>query len=185
MLSTLILSTLLPHAPATARGSVKLASGRNAGNAVVWLDGAEKSAPLKSAMIDQKNRTFIPHISVVTVNTEINFPNHDTVFHNVFAAFDAKKFDLGMYPRGKTKIQKFSRPGLVALMCSIHSEMSAFVMVVDTPYYTVADRSGNFNISGIAPGSYKLRSWHESGEKSSEDVSISGDKTFAIKSSRK
>ena len=185
MISAFIFSILVPHATAMVKGTVQLTSGRKAGNAVVWLDGAEKSTPLKKAVIDQRNRTFIPHISVVTVNTEIDFPNNDTVFHNVFAAFDAKKFDLGMYPRGKTKVQKFSKPGLVALMCSIHSEMSAFVMVVDTPFYTVADRSGNFTISGVPPGSYKLRSWHESGEKSSEDVTISGDKTFTIKSSRK
>src|SRR5437879_5026545 len=90
-------------------GVVHLASGKNAGSAVVWLDGGTHSKPLSRAVVDQRDRKFIPHISVVTVGTEIQFPNNDTVFHNVFAEFDAKRFDLGMYPRGATKRVHFDK----------------------------------------------------------------------------
>lgn len=169
----------------TVSGSVKLGSGRSGGEAVVWLQGSERSKPLKRAVIDQRNRSFIPHVSVVTVGTEISFPNNDTVFHNVFAAFDAKKFDLGMYPRGKTKIQSFLKPGVVALMCSIHAEMSAYVMVVDTPYYGIADSQGNFRIEGVPAGDYELRCWHETGEISSQPLRVNGTSTVAIKTKRK
>ena len=172
-------------ADADIEGSVILSSGKTAAQAVVWLDGRAKSKPLAKAVVDQRNRSFIPHISVVTVGTEIQFPNSDTVFHNIFAAFDAKKFDLGMYPRGKTKFQTFTKPGLVALMCSIHAEMSAFVMVVDTPYYTIADSKGKFKLGDVAPGDYNLRCWHESGEKSSTPITITGNKQVDIKTKRK
>lgn len=166
-------------------GDVHLSRGIPGSSAVVFLEGAEKSKPMAKAVVDQKDRRFIPHISVVTVGTTIQFPNHDTVFHNVFAEFDAKKFDLGMYPRGSTKMQTFNKPGLVALLCSVHSEMSAYVMVVDTPYYAVADSSGHFSLSAVPLGEYTLRVWHESGEFESRKIQISGPQTLEVTTRRR
>lgn len=182
---TFLASIILGAGTVTVSGGVSLTSGKGAANAVVWLDGDVRSTPMKKAVVDQRNRSFIPHVSVVTVGTQIQFPNNDTVFHNVFAAFDAKKFDLGLYPRGKTKIQSFNKPGLVALMCSIHSEMSAFVMVVDTPYYTVSDSKGKFKITGVRPGAYMLRTWHETGQVAEQSVEVSGDQSFELKTAMK
>ena len=95
---------------------------------------------------------FLPHVSVVTAGTLVHFPNDDTVFHNVFAYFQAKKFDLGMYPRGATKSVTFDKPGLVVLLCNVHSDMSAYIMVVDTPYYAVTDKRGQYRHRGRATG---------------------------------
>ena len=156
-----------------ASGTIQLANGKGAKNAVIWLSGAEKSRPIKNAMVDQRDMMFIPHISVVTVGTTVKFPNNDTVYHNVFAEFDAKRFDLGMYARGSTKTIKFDKPGMVALMCSVHSEMGAYIMVVDTPYYTISDGSGRFRINGVPPGSYVLHVWHESGQTQKQDLTVS------------
>lgn len=155
-------------------GTVTLPDGRPAGGAVVYLKGSGASpAPLK-AVVDQRDKTFIPHVSVVPVGSTINFPNNDTVFHNVFAYFQAKKFDLGMYPRGKTKTVKFDKPGLVAVLCNVHSDMSAYIMVVDTNWYAVADRDGRFKVAGVADGEYTLHAWHESGVTAEPRVSCRG-----------
>ena len=154
-------------------GKIQLANGKPAKNAVLWLSGGEKGRPLKSAMVDQRDLMFVPHVSVITVGTTVRFPNNDTVYHNVFAEFDAKRFDLGMYARGSTKTIKFDKPGMVALMCSVHSEMGAYIMVVDTPYYTISDGSGRFRINGVPPGSYVLHVWHESGQTQKQDLTVS------------
>jgi hypothetical protein len=114
-------------------------------------------------MVDQRNKMFIPHVSVVTQGTTVQFPNDDTVFHNVFAYFQAKKFDLGMYPHGASKSVHFDKAGLVVLQCNIHSDMSAYIMVVDTPYYAVTDAQGRFHIANVPDGTYTLHAWHESG----------------------
>jgi plastocyanin len=160
---------------ADVTGNIQLANGSGAKNAVVWLSGAEKSKPMKNAMVDQRDMRFIPHVSVVTVGSTVRFPNDDTVYHNVFAEFDAKKFDLGMYPRGSTKTIKFDKPGMVALFCSVHSEMGAYIMVVDTPYYAVTDGAGHFRIKDVTPGDYVVHVWHESGQTTKKNVTI-GDK---------
>jgi plastocyanin len=144
-----LLATALVFAPADLSGVVTLSNGKPARQAVVYLEGAVKSKPLKKAVIDQRDRTFIPHVSVVTVGTKVDFPNNDVVFHNVFTEYHSEKFDFGMYARGKTKSQVFDRPGLAVLLCSIHPEMGAYVMCVDTPYYAITDSKGRFSIKDV------------------------------------
>lgn len=153
-------------------GQVSLAGRGGARQAVVSLEGGARSAPLARAVVDQRDKMFSPHVSVVTRGTTVQFPNNDTVFHNVFAYFQAKKFDLGMYPRGASKSVTFDRTGLVVLLCNVHSDMSAYIMVVDTPFYAVADKNGRFRIPNVPPGTYTLHAWHESGGSLTQTVTV-------------
>ncbi len=141
-------------------------------DAVVYLEGNTLSVPMAGAMVDQRDQTFLPHVSVVTRGTTVNFPNDDTVFHNVFAYFQAKKFDLGMYPRGTSKKVTFEKTGLVVILCNVHSDMSAYIMVVDTPYHAVTDHTGRFQLRNVPPGTYTLHVWHESGDTDTETVVV-------------
>lgn len=161
-------------------GRVLLPDGKPAKEAIVYLKGKSTSVPLHNASVDQRNKTFIPHVSVITQGTRVRFPNDDTVFHNVFAYYQAKKFDLGMYPRGASKTVTFDKPGLVALLCNVHSQMSAYIMVVDTPYYAVTDADGRFHIADVDAGSYELHGWHESGGEADESIAVSGDAHDAV-----
>ena len=145
-----VVGLLLVAASGATAGAVtgQVALGGKSGgcDAVVYLQGSVKSQPLAHATVDQRDKMFLPHVSVVTQGTTVHFPNDDTVFHNVFAYFQAKKFDLGMYPRGATKSVTFDKTGLVVLLCNIHSDMSAYILVVDTPYYAVTDQQGRYRI---------------------------------------
>lgn len=176
LLLVLVVCVLSVCAPPIARaasvtGQVTLPRGMARG-AVVYLDNGTHAAPMPHAVVDQRDKLFQPHVSVVTCGTTVRFPNNDTVFHNIFAYFQAKKFDLGMYPRGVTKTVTFDKPGLVVLLCSVHSYMSAYIMVVDTPYYAVADGGGRFTLRDVPPGTYTLHAWHESGAVLSRTVSV-------------
>lgn len=165
-------------------GKVTLSNGKPASSCVVFLEGQAHSKPMAHAVLDQRDRRFIPHVLVVTVGTEVAFPNNDTIFHNVFADYDAKRFNLGMYARGQTRHQTFGKPGLVALMCSVHPDMSAYIMVVDTPYHAVADAKGEFSISGVPAGNYKLRVWHESDQILSQSLHVDGDANLSLATHR-
>ena len=156
-------------------GRVTLPNGKPASQAIVIFQGDEKSKPLAKAVVDQRDRTFIPHVSVVTVGTKVEFPNNDIVFHNVFTEFHSTKFDLGMYPKGTSRSQVFNRTGLAVIMCSIHPEMSAYVMVVGTPYFAITDRNGKYEIHGLPAGHYKVDVWHESGAKASLPAETTAD----------
>jgi plastocyanin len=154
----------------TAAGSaVRTRRGQNA-DAVVWLTplgdrvepAAERSdAPAVHYQLLQQGKRFRPHILVVPAGAVVEFPNHDPFFHNVFSLFDGKRFDLGLYEAGSTKSVKFNLPGISYIFCNIHPEMSAVVVVTNTPYYALSDNSGNVVIKHVPPGRYELKVWHE------------------------
>jgi plastocyanin len=166
-------------------GSVKLANGQQAALAAVWLEGTERARALSKAVVDQRDRAFEPHVSIVPVGTTMVFPNNDTVTHNVFAEYNANQFNLGTYPRGKSKTAVFNQKGLVVLLCNLHAEMSAFVLVVDTPYYSVADSKGMFKIKDVPIGKYKLRGWHESGQTTEQEIEIRNGAAVTLTLARK
>jgi plastocyanin len=137
------------------------AGGHPVREAVVYVDELRTGPAERRARMDQKNRTFIPHVLAVQLGTRVDFPNSDTVFHNVFSFREGKRFDLGLYPVGKTRVVTFDRPGLVRIFCNIHSNMSAFIWVLENPYFTVTDGSGRFRIPNVPAGERIVRVWHE------------------------
>lgn len=157
---------------ANVEGQAMLPNRGMARDAVVYLEGEAKATPLSKAIVDQRDKMFAPHVSCVPRGTTMQFPNNDTVFHNVFAYFDASKFDLGMYPRGASKSIKLEKTGVVALLCNVHSDMSAYIVVVDTPFYAVTDKQGRFVLKDVPPGSYTLHVWHESGAKLTQSFAV-------------
>lgn len=134
--------------------------------AVIWLD-PEPGDPAPPVMphgrytLLQKNRTFIPHLQVIPVDSVVQFPNQDPFFHNVFSLFDGKRFDLGLYEAGSTKSVTFSRIGVSYIFCNIHPEMSAVIIALATPYYAIASSNGAFLLRSIVPGDYTLHVWIE------------------------
>jgi plastocyanin len=140
--------------------------GKPVADAVVWLDAPGAPRPVRGAepVLDQSNLQFSPHVLAVQVGTTVKFPNDDRVFHNVFSTHDATIFNLGLYPVGMVKEIPFDKPGLSRIFCSIHPQMAAYVMVVDTPYFAVSTASGTFEITGVPTGSYPYHAWRPGGQ---------------------
>jgi plastocyanin len=144
-------------------------SAAGASNVVVWLkrldDTGEPSRGTPPARqtprLTQHNKGFEPHTLVVEVGSEVQFPNKDPFFHNVFSLFDGKRFDLGLYEAGSSRTVRFERPGVSFLFCNIHPEMSAVVVAVDTPYFGVSERSGRVTILDVPDGRYRMQVWYE------------------------
>jgi hypothetical protein len=134
-------------------------------NVVVWLvplDSQPVLPPLRQApAITQRDKSFDPHLLVVPVGTVIQFPNKDPFFHNVFSLFDGKRFDLGLYEAGSSKPVHFDRAGVSFLFCNIHPEMSAVVVAVGSPYYSISDKEGHVTLPNVADGRYEVRVWFE------------------------
>jgi plastocyanin len=109
----------------------------------------------------QKNKSFDPHVLIVQTGSTVQFPNKDPFFHNVFSLFDGKRFDLGLYEGGSSNSMRFDRPGVSFLFCNIHPEMSAVIVVVDTPYYTLSDHAGRIVLNNLPAGRYLMHVWYE------------------------
>jgi hypothetical protein len=132
----------------------------------VWLtptNGVIRPGPplVQKRTLEQRDKRFIPHIMVVQVGTEVDFPNHDPFFHNVFSVYEGKPFDLGLYANGETRPVRFSRPGVSHIFCNIHPQMSAVIVTVETPYFAVSAPDGGYSIENVPAGTYQLHLWHE------------------------
>ncbi len=139
-----------------------------ANSTVVWLtplgpdaNGAG-SVPPMHAVLQQKNKTFEPHLLVVTKGSSVEFPNRDPWFHNVFSLFNGKRFDLGLYEAGTSRTVHFDREGISFIFCNIHPEMSAVIVVLASQYFAVPDKQGEFSIASVPSGRYTLHVWNES-----------------------
>lgn len=141
--------------------------------AVIWLNPLRPGSALSAAhgnfTLLQKNKMFTPHLLVVPVGSSVAFPNADPFFHNVFSLFDGRRFDLGLYEAGSTRSVVFSREGVSYIFCNIHSEMSAVVIALSTPYYGVADSQGLFRLNAVPNGDYDLHVWIEGQRQSALD----------------
>jgi plastocyanin len=137
------------------------AGGRPVREAVLFVEDLKQPPVNTREQMDQRRRTFIPHVMAVQVGTRVDFPNSDTVFHNAFSTREGKPFDLGLYPVGSARRVVFRQPGLIRIFCNIHSNMSAFIWVVENSFFAVTDRAGRFRIRGVPAGPRVVRVWHE------------------------
>ena len=152
-------------------------------NAIVYAERNPKgspAAPKTGAVMDQLSLKFVPHVLPVLVGTKVLFPNSDEVRHNVFSPSAPKRFNLGTYPRGLSREVIFDKPGEVALLCNVHSEMSAYVLVLETPHFTVSDKDGSYSLKDLPPGSYTVTVWHERFKSTSASVDVKESETVPL-----
>lgn len=135
--------------------------GAPVSEAVVYAipEGRRPAAPTRSAVLDQKNRAFVPHVLAVQTGTSVKFPNSDNVRHQVYSFSPAKRFQLPLYEGTPAAPVVFDKPGVVTLGCNIHDRMSAYVVVVDTPHFGETDK-GRVSLQGLPEGRYSLRVWY-------------------------
>jgi plastocyanin len=141
---------------------------KDASKAVVWLTPVGRSfePPQQQAseipQLVQRDKSFHPSLLVIPVGGKVEFPNHDPFFHNVFSLFEGKRFDLGLYESGTTRFVQFDQPGISFIFCNIHSQMSAVVIALATPYYAISDARGELSMPNVPPGRYQLQVFHAS-----------------------
>jgi len=152
--------------------------------AVVYLKAAPREAfdelPAGRARMDQKGEQFVPRVLAITVGTTVDFPNTDTTFHNVFSLARIRTFDLGRYPPHRSGSVTFERPGIVPVFCDIHSNMSAYILVFNHPFFALTDPDGRYAIPGVPPGTYELRVWSELGTVESRRVVVGDGETVEM-----
>jgi plastocyanin len=162
------------------KGKVTVQGLKSGENIAVYVDaiaGKKFDPPARHVLMDQKLMKFVPHVLVVLQGTTVDFLNSDPVGHNVYwpSISGNKKLahNLGTWPTGESKTFQFNDFGTAALLCNVHPEMSGYIVVVPTPYFAVTDKSGNFEIKGVPPGQYTLKTWSEDGKPVTQAITVS------------
>ncbi|MFM1895577.1 MAG: hypothetical protein RLZZ385_651, partial [Pseudomonadota bacterium] len=144
---------------------VDTASGETVTDAVVELvalDGTAPPAAPREAVVDQRDKEFVPPVTVVPVGSRVAFPNSDDILHHVYSFSPAKTFDIPLYGRNDNAgySQVFDSPGVVEIGCNIHDWMLAYIYVSDAHHAQVSDPAGQVEFLDVAPGTYRLQVWH-------------------------
>ena len=154
-------------------GRVSDPGGTGISDAVVFIetmpDGAANVGK-PTAVMDQVQKEFVPHLLPVVVGTEVSFPNHDQIHHHVYSFSRTKTFEIPLYKGEETAPVLFDKVGAVKVGCNIHDWMSGVILVVPTNYFAVTAADGSFTIVAVPPGTYTLTVWHEGAKTKAEET---------------
>jgi plastocyanin len=135
--------------------------GAPVAEAVVWVTpiGSKIPQKLMPAIVAHQNKQFVPYVTAVQVGTTINLPNLDDVKHHAYSFSPAKKFELPLYAGTPEAPMLFDKPGIVTIGCNIHDWMTAYVCVVETPFFAISGADGRVQLRNLPAGAYRAEVW--------------------------
>jgi len=167
-ISAVGLAMLLPNSGITGVliGEIELTSHLGpAQNLAVYLKGVKGIYDLQhpAAVLNQEDKVFVPHLLPVQKGQKVLFKNNDPLTHNVHVYWGKRSmFNLvqGIDSNHEWVPQ---RTGKHVILCNIHPEMSAFLLVLDHPFFAIVDsrqdskeKSSQFKIEEVPEGTYTL-----------------------------
>ena len=157
-----LLASSVTASAATLTVDVRTPRGEAVPDAVVYAipEGRVVPPARKTAVMDQKNRMFVPHVLAVQTGTGVRFPNSDDIRHQVYSFSTAKTFQLPLYKGTPARPVVFDKAGVATLGCNIHDRMTAYVVVVDTPHFGTAGKQGRVTLESLPAGKYTVRLWY-------------------------
>ena len=141
--------------------TVKDGQGTLVSDAVVYAKPNKPVVSLekKQAVIEQRDKQFVPLVTAIQVGTSVTFPNRDSVRHDVYSLSPAKEFELPLYAGIPAEPVTFDKEGFVTLGCSIHDWMVAYIAVLPTPYFQVTGKDGRTVLEDLPAGQYSVEVW--------------------------
>jgi hypothetical protein len=102
--------------------------------------------------------------------------NDDSFPHNVHSLAQTNpgfNFQQPNKDAGK-KVDSPKATEIIKVKCDIHSWMSAWIVVLDNPFFSVTKEDGTYDIKGLPDGDYTLQFWHEKYAAKEQKISVKG-----------
>ena len=161
LLAIALCSSLVEAASLEVR--VRDASGAAVADAAVFAmprSGPTDARSARTVTIEQRDREFIPFVTILQAGTPVTFPNRDPILHHVYSFSPAKSFEIKLYTGTPPGEVVFDKPGVVRIGCNIHDWMVAYVVVVQTPYFGRTDAQGMVRLRDLPAGAYEVGAYH-------------------------
>ena len=139
----------------TRRRSGRRQQGRRAENAFVKLDGSFPGSPVPAqpVLLDQKGCFYHPRVVGARVGQVLRIKNDDNLLHNVHSSSSHRNsFNFGQPVAGISADFKLTDEEMLKVGCDVHRWMTAWIGVVDHPYFAVSGADGSFVISNVPAG---------------------------------
>jgi hypothetical protein len=161
------LAFVMPARAADVTIAISDGDGHPVANAVVMLvPDAKAGMPVPSArlapeqIIDQRNETFIPLVTILPRGGHLVFTNNDHTMHQVYSFSPIKQFEFTLPHGQKSPAIVFDKPGVAAIGCNIHDHMIAYAFVSDSPWAAQSAADGRVEIADVPAGNYTAQIWH-------------------------
>ncbi|MEL6135620.1 MAG: carboxypeptidase regulatory-like domain-containing protein, partial [Bacteroidota bacterium] len=122
----------------------------------------------------------IPIVTPITRGSTVYILNEDNQYHNVYSHTPKASFNIGRRPPGAMYPQRINKAGVVKLFCDIHDHMQAFVVSLDTPYFTKARSDGSYSMSGLPDGRYRVEVFHPKLPGSRREIQVRGGQSLSL-----
>jgi len=134
--------------------------------AFVYLAAGIRDLPpelMAPVLINQDGCSFDPHVIGIRVGQQLDVSAKDPLIHKIrFVGSENRDVSFGREGSGRDQSRSFRRPEImVKLACDLHPKTSAWIGVLDHPYFAVTNEAGGYGIADIPPGRYLVKVWHE------------------------
>lgn len=158
--------------------SLVVGVGQGVRYAVVTLEGISKGKAVEKEAVhelDNEKCRFVPHVQTASVGQFLLLKNSDPILHTAHAYMPEGQphFNVGLYP-GRVSRRPLVSAGVIKILCEVHPWMVGFVVVKEHPYHTVTDVYGEYQISEVPAGKYRLKAWHETLGALEKEVEVKG-----------
>jgi plastocyanin len=154
---------------------------KNRENVAVYLKGGQEQPIPRNVTVEQHHMRFIPRVTVIPVGSTVVFTNNDKIYHNVFSVSEPKKFNIDTNATGEPKSVTFDKTGVVTLLCNVHHEMLAYLVITDSNHSAVSNAEGAFTINDVPAGTYEVVAWSDSAKPAGvSTVTVTNGKTSHV-----
>ncbi|OGX37829.1 MAG: hypothetical protein A3C36_05935 [Omnitrophica WOR_2 bacterium RIFCSPHIGHO2_02_FULL_52_10] len=167
----------------TITGTVTWRGAQDKKDAVVYLEGVPGEFPPAEEPheMNQREKVYIPHVLPILKGEQVKFMNNDPLLHNVHVYFGRDTlFNLAMIKSSRPLVKTFDRAGEHVVLCDVHPEMEAWIIVLENPYFAVTDENGNYKIENVPTGTHTLKVWHKKLKSHSENVTVNEAETSEV-----
>jgi hypothetical protein len=139
-------------------------------------------APREPVVLDQVGCLYSPRVQGMLTGQPLLIRNSDETLHNVNAMPRVNPaFNIGQPRKSMETTRTFPRPEvMIPFKCDVHPWMSAYIGVLEHPYFAVTGQDGAFAFRNLPAGRYVVEAWHERFGTSVQTVTIGDDETSAI-----
>ncbi|MEX2015296.1 MAG: carboxypeptidase regulatory-like domain-containing protein [Candidatus Hydrogenedentales bacterium] len=157
--------------------AVVISEAGDVANVLVYVSNPpdkQYAAPAEPVVLDQTGCQYVPHILVARVDQEIEIRNSDPLLHNVRSfARRNRPFNMGQPEASPPRMKAYNKPEQeIKIKCDVHPWMTAYLFVMEHPFYSVTDESGKFRIENLPAGTYTLKAWHERMGEVEQEVTV-------------
>jgi hypothetical protein len=119
--------------------------------------------PTEPVVLDQDKCRYTPRVLGIRVGQPLSIRNSDPLLHNVRANGTINQgFNMSTPLEGVSFERTFAtKEVMVPFKCDVHAWMTAYVGVLDHPYFGTTAADGTVVLANLPPGTYTIEAWHE------------------------